>query len=113
VGIRADVVMRIATLDGVQPSALSELDDIMEKQFAGKSTGKTSSLGGAKAAADIVNFLDASIEGAVMDQIARADEALGSKIQDLIFVFDNLSTSTTAACRSCCATCRATACSWP
>ena len=89
-GLRADVLMRIATLDGVQPSALSELDDIMEKQFAGKSTGKTTPLGGAKAAADIVNFLDPSVEGAVMEQIARADEALGSKIQDLIFVFDNL-----------------------
>jgi len=88
--IRSDVVMRIATLDGVQPSALSELDDIMEKQFAGKSTGKTSSLGGAKAAADIVNLLDASEEGAIMDQINRADEALGSRIQDLVFVFDNL-----------------------
>jgi flagellar motor switch protein FliG len=90
VGIRPDVLMRIATLDGVQPSALSELDDIMEKQFAGKSTGKTSSLGGAKAAADIVNLLDASVEGAVMEQITRSDEALSSKIQDLIFVFDNL-----------------------
>jgi flagellar motor switch protein FliG len=88
--IHADVVMRIATLDGVQPSALSELDDIIEKQFAGKSSGKTSALGGAKAAADIVNFLDPSDESAVMDQINKADEALGSKIQDLVFVFDNL-----------------------
>ena len=89
-GLRADVLMRIATLDGVQPSALSELDDIMEKQFAGKSTGKTSSLGGAKAAADIVNLLEASVEGPVMEQIARSDEALSTKIQDLVFVFDNL-----------------------
>ena len=52
--------MRIAMLDGVQPSALTELDDIMEKQFAGKSSGKRSALGGAKAAADIVNVLDPS-----------------------------------------------------
>ncbi len=89
-GLRPDVLMRIATLDGVQPMALSELDDIMEKQFAGKSTGTTSALGGAKAAADIVNLLDASMEGQVMEQIARSDEALGSKIQDLVFVFDNL-----------------------
>jgi flagellar motor switch protein FliG len=88
--MRADIVMRIATLDGVQPSALSELDDIMEKQFAGKPTSKTSSLGGAKAAADIVNLLDASNESAIMEQINRTDEALGSKIQDLVFVFDNL-----------------------
>ncbi|MBX5459648.1 MAG: flagellar motor switch protein FliG [Steroidobacteraceae bacterium] len=89
-GLHADVVMRIATLDGVQPSALSELDDIMEKQFAGKSTGKTSSLGGPKAAADIVNFLDPSDESAIMEQINKADEALGAKIQDLVFVFENL-----------------------
>jgi len=89
-GMRADIVMRIATLDGVQPSALSELDEIMEKTFAGKSTGKTSSLGGAKAAADIVNFLEPSVESTVMEQVNRADEALAGKIQDLVFVFDNL-----------------------
>jgi flagellar motor switch protein FliG len=89
-GLHADVVMRIATLDGVQPSALSELDDIMEKQFAGKSGGKTSALGGAKAAADIVNLLDPSDEGPIMEQINKADEALASRIEDLVFVFANL-----------------------
>jgi flagellar motor switch protein FliG len=74
----------------VQPSALSELDDIMEKQFAGKASGKNSSLGGAKAAADIVNCLETSHESEVMEQITAMDAALGSRIQDLIFVFDNL-----------------------
>src|SRR5689334_2431883 len=89
-GLRPEVLMRIAVLDGVQPSALSELDDIMEKTFAGKGTTTTATLGGAKAAADIVNLLEASIEGPVMEQISRADEALSQKIQDLVFVFDNL-----------------------
>jgi len=88
--LRADVVMRIAALDGVQPSALSELDDVMEKTFAGKSAGKTSTLGGAKAAANIINFLDPSTESSVMEQITTVDQALGARIQDLIFVFDNL-----------------------
>jgi flagellar motor switch protein FliG len=88
--IRSDVVMRIAMLDGVQPSALTELDDIMEKQFAGKSSGKRSALGGAKAAADIVNGLDPSDEAPLMEEITKTDEALGARIQDLIFVFDNL-----------------------
>ena len=90
VNVRADVVVRIATLDGVQPSALSELDDIMEKQFSGKSGGLTSVLGGAKAAANIVNFLEPSTESAIMEQITKTDEALSQRIQDLIFVFDNL-----------------------
>jgi flagellar motor switch protein FliG len=88
--VRADVVVRIATLDGVQPSALTELDDIMEKQFSGKQAGVTSVLGGAKAAADIINCLEPSTEGAIMEQITTADAALGQRIQDLIFVFDNL-----------------------
>ncbi|HUN75077.1 MAG TPA: flagellar motor switch protein FliG [Steroidobacteraceae bacterium] len=88
--LRAEVVMRIAQLEGVQPSALSELDDVMEKQFAGKSAGKTSVLGGAKAAAEIVNLLGPSLESALMEQITAADEALATRIQDLIFVFDNL-----------------------
>jgi flagellar motor switch protein FliG len=88
--IRSDIVVRIATLDGVQPSALSELDDIMEKTFAGKGTARTSALGGAKAAANIINNLEPSHESVIMDQIVQTDEALGSRIQDLIFVFDNL-----------------------
>ena len=59
--VRSDLVMRVATLDGVQPSALAELDEMMEKQFAaGGGTGKSSSLGGLKVAAEIVNLLDSS-----------------------------------------------------
>jgi flagellar motor switch protein FliG len=87
---RSDIMVRIATLDGVQPSALSELDDIMEKTFAGKGTSRTSALGGAKAAANIINNLEPSQEGVIMEQIVQTDEALGARIADLIFVFDNL-----------------------
>ena len=88
--MRSDIMVRIATLDGVQPSALTELDDIMEKTFAGKGTARTSALGGAKAAANIINNLEPSQEGVIMDQITQTDEQLGSRIQDLIFVFDYL-----------------------
>ena len=88
--VRPDVIVRIATLDGVQPSALSELDDIMEKQFSGNKAGVTSSMGGAKAAANIINNLEPSTEGPLMEQIGKADAALSQRIQDLIFVFDNL-----------------------
>ncbi len=88
--IRSEVIVRIATLDGVQPSALIELDDIIEKQFAGKAGGNTSVLGGAKAAADIINTLEPSQESAIMEQIGKSDEALATLIQDLIFVFEDL-----------------------
>ena len=88
--VRADVVMRIATLDGIQPAALSELDEIMERQFAGTGGGKSSVLGGVKVAANIVNLMDMSAGTALMESIQKTDEALGTRIQDLMFVFDNL-----------------------
>jgi flagellar motor switch protein FliG len=89
--LRADVVMRIATLDGIQPSALHELDDVIEKQFAGKTGAlKTSVIGGIKTAANIMNFMDSSQEGLILDHIRKVDEPLGGKIQDLMFVFGDL-----------------------
>jgi flagellar motor switch protein FliG len=89
-GVRAEVIVRIASLDGVQPSALTELDDIIEKQFSGNGGAKTSSLGGPKAAADIMNALEPSHESAVMEQIKKSDEALAQLIEDLVFTFDDL-----------------------
>ena len=89
--LRADVIMRIATLDGIQPSALHELDEVIEKQFAGKTGAlKTSVIGGIKTAAQIMNFMDSSQEIALIDNIRKVDEQLGGKIQDLMFVFGDL-----------------------
>jgi flagellar motor switch protein FliG len=90
--LRADVVLRVATLDGIQPTALHELDEVIEKQFAGRTGGmKTSVLGGVKSAANILNFMDSSAEANVVALISKADEALGTRIQDLMFVFDDIS----------------------
>ncbi len=89
--VRSDAVMRIATLDGVQPHALSELDSIMERQFAGN-TKKMRSLtvGGVKAAAEILNAMEGSREAEVIAAIRSQDEALGGRIEDLMFVFEDL-----------------------
>jgi flagellar motor switch protein FliG len=89
--LRADVIMRIATLDGIQPHALHELDEVIEKQFAGKTGAlKTSIIGGVKTASNILNFMDASQENSLIEHIKKVDENLGVKIQDLMFVFADL-----------------------
>ncbi len=89
--LRADVIMRIATLDGIQPTALHELDEVIEKQFAGKTGAlKTSVIGGIKTAAQIMNFLDSSQESVLIENIRKVDDTLGGKIQDLMFVFGDL-----------------------
>jgi flagellar motor switch protein FliG len=88
---RSDVVMRIATLDGVQPHALNELDEIMERQFSGNSNKlKSASVGGLKAAADILNAMETSREAELMASIRGIDSGLGERIEELMFVFDDL-----------------------
>ena len=88
--VRPDVLLRIATLEGIQPQALKELDEIMERQFSGNQNVQSSTVGGVKAAANILNFVDTAIEGEVMEMIKDVDAELGQQIQDLMFVFDNL-----------------------
>ncbi len=90
-GMRADVLMRVATLDGVHPSALNELDEVLEKQFSGNGAGKSAGgFGGPKAAAEILNLIGTANEAPIMAQIAKVDEPLSQKLQDLMFVFEDL-----------------------
>jgi flagellar motor switch protein FliG len=89
--VRSDVIMRIATLDGVQPHALNELDEIMERQFSGNTNKlKSATVGGLKAAAAILNSMETSREAELMTSIRGLDNALGEKIEELMFVFDDL-----------------------
>ncbi len=89
--MQSDLLMRIATLDGIQPSALRELDEIMERQFAGNTANvKSASVGGIKTAANILNFIDSAREVKIMETIKDVDADIGQKIEDLMFVFDDL-----------------------
>ncbi|NLW05731.1 MAG: flagellar motor switch protein FliG [Pseudomonadaceae bacterium] len=88
--VRLDVMLRVAALESVQPQALQELNDILEKQFSGSGGTQTTSMGGVKVVANIMNNLDSNVEGELMDAIKEIDEALGEEIEDLMFVFDNL-----------------------
>lgn len=87
---RADVLLRIATLDGIPPNALNELNEIMERQFAGNQNLKSSAVGGIKVAANILNFMDTGQDQSLLGAIRKVDEQLGQRIQDLMFVFDDL-----------------------
>lgn len=88
--VRLDIVLRVSSLNTIQPAALKELNTILEKQFSGNSNTSRTTMGGVKRAADIMNFLDSSIEGPLLDAIRELDQDLSGKIEDLMFVFDNL-----------------------
>lgn len=88
--MRSDLLMRIATLEGVQPAALRELDEMMEKQLTGGENAQASAIGGIDTAANILNFIDGAVSEAMMEEISENDAELSQKIQDKMFVFSDL-----------------------
>ncbi|HRI17948.1 MAG TPA: flagellar motor switch protein FliG [Burkholderiaceae bacterium] len=87
---RNEVLLRIATLDGIQPSALKDLNDVMSRVIAGGDRLRKSALGGVKTAAEIINLLGASVETSVLDFMRDADNELAQRIMDNMFGFDDL-----------------------
>ncbi|MET0348329.1 MAG: flagellar motor switch protein FliG [Rhizobacter sp.] len=87
---RNEVLVRIATLDGIQPNALKDLNEVMSKVLAGGDKLRKASLGGVKTAAEMINLMGGSIETSVLDYIREADNELAQKIMDNMFTFDDL-----------------------
>jgi flagellar motor switch protein FliG len=87
---RNEVLIRIATLDGIQPTALKDLNEVMSKVLAGGDKLKKASMGGVKTAAEIINLMGTSVETSVLDYIREADGDLAQKIMDNMFTFDDL-----------------------
>lgn len=88
--LQPDVVYRVATLETVQPEALRELEDVMQRKFKSNATLRASQVGGVKAAAQIMNFTKQDTEALIMDVIGEEDRNLMQAIQESMFVFDNL-----------------------
>jgi flagellar motor switch protein FliG len=88
--VRLDIMMRVASLQAVQPAALQELNNILEKQFSGNQGQQTTAMGGVKVTSAIINNLDSTMSSELLEQIKEVDEEMGTQIQDLMFVFENL-----------------------
>jgi flagellar motor switch protein FliG len=87
---RNEVMIRIATLDGIQPAALKDLNEVMSNVLAGSERVRKSTLGGVKAAAEIINLLGSNIETSVLDFVRESDADLAQKLMDNMFGFDDL-----------------------
>jgi len=87
---RNEVMLRIATMEGIQPTALKDLNEVLFQVLQGTDKVRKSSLGGVKAAAEMINLMGANIEGTVIESIRSHDPDLAQKIMDKMFVFDDL-----------------------
>lgn len=87
---RPEIMQRIGALETVQPAAMKELEQIMKTQFSNNSSAKSSSFGGVKTAAKIMNFVKVDIESKLMSGLVEMDPDIAQRIQDNMFTFDNL-----------------------
>lgn len=87
---RNEVMLRIATMEGIQPTALKDLNEVLFQVLQGTDKVRKSSLGGVKAAAEMINLMGANLEGTVIESIRGHDPDLAQKIMDKMFVFDDL-----------------------
>jgi flagellar motor switch protein FliG len=87
---RSEVMLRVATLEGIQPMALKDLNEVLFKVLAGGDKIRKTSLGGVKTAAEIINLLGSNIDTAVIESIRAHDPDLAQKIMDKMFVFDDV-----------------------
>jgi flagellar motor switch protein FliG len=88
--VRSEVVLRVATLDSIQPNALRELNDVLSHVLAGADKLRKAALGGTKVAAEILNGVGSKLEGEMLESIRESDEILAQAIQDQMFTFDDL-----------------------
>ena len=88
--LRNDTLLRIATLSGVQPSALRELNDVMTKLLSGSDVMKKQAMGGINVAADILNFMGGDNEASAMEHLKSYDPDMAQQIMDQMFVFENI-----------------------
>ena len=87
---RNEVMLRIATMEGIQPAALKDLNEVLFKTLAGAEGTRKNSLGGVKTAAEMINQLGTALEGTVIEAVRVYDPELAQKIMDKMFVFDDL-----------------------
>ena len=88
--VRPEIMQRVAALETVQPAAMLELESIMKKQFSNNSSARSSSVGGVKQAAKIMNFVKVDMESQIMEGLMNLDEDITQQIQDNMFTFENL-----------------------
>ncbi|EOV6260096.1 flagellar motor switch protein FliG [Proteus mirabilis] len=87
--LRNDVMLRIATFGGVQPSALTELTEVLNNLLDGQNL-KRSKMGGVRTAAEIINLMKSQQEENVIIAVRDYDGELAQKIIDEMFLFENL-----------------------
>jgi len=85
---KIEVASRIANLDQISPTILSELEDVLQSQL--RSYTQSRRIGGVKTVAEILNQMDRASEELILKNIEEKDPILAEEIRKLMFTFEDL-----------------------
>ncbi len=88
--VRIDLVLRISSQEAIQPSAIDELNLIVESQLKRQNVSQTTPVGGVKVSADILNLVDPEMKNQLLEAIKSKNEDLAFEIEELMFIFENI-----------------------
>lgn len=88
--MQAEVVLRMANLDHVDPDLLTEIDNVLKNQLSNTMTVEQSSLGGVQPVAEMLNVMDKNTEQSIMSRLEEKDPLLAEEIRKLMFVFEDI-----------------------
>lgn len=85
-----DIIYRVAKLESVTAEALEELEQILIREGTRVTTTPAAARGGASEAAKIMNNMRPGTDKPIIRTLAKADKQLAQKIEDEMFIFDDL-----------------------
>jgi flagellar motor switch protein FliG len=89
--LQAEVVLRMANLENVDPELIAEIDKVLKNQLSSTSTVEQASLGGVQPVAEMLNVMDKNTEQSIMSRLEEKDPLLAEEIRKLMFVFEDIS----------------------
>jgi flagellar motor switch protein FliG len=88
--LQAEVVLRMANLDNVDPELIAEIDKVLKNQLSNSHTVEQASLGGVQPVAEMLNVMDKNTEQSIMSKLEEKDPLLAEEIRKLMFVFEDI-----------------------
>lgn len=88
--LRLDIVVRLASIETIDPKALSALNHSLRQQVDSLVSRQTTVTEGVKSVANILNTIGGDLEQQLMEKVIERDEDLARRIQEVMYVFEDL-----------------------
>lgn len=88
--LRAEVVMRMAYLDKVDKKILEEVENVLREELESVGIVEGKRLGGVELVAGILNQMDKTHEGEILEKIEEINPELAERIRQLMFTFEDI-----------------------